>query len=180
MSDRSKEELQQIYNDLLELKETLNWLNSFGDLWPIPMNGRTWEEEKNEFWDRAINAFDGLIRLGKVESCEIRTLCKKETMWCQERKEKKGFWNHVSTHPYHSSEYQIQGMYSLDAFIEATDKLINDTVTEKEKLLINQVLDNVGTSACEPRACIQKDMETSFAYKTDSLQSQKEQFNHRA
>jgi hypothetical protein len=155
MPDRSKKELEQIYDDLLELKQTLNWLNSFGDLWPTPMNGKTWEQEKNEFWNREIKAFEGLIREGKVQSCEIRSLCEKEARANQLRKRKEGFWNHVSSHPSHSSEYIIYDGFSLDQFLDIYDKALNDPKAIQEKKIVNHVLDVIGTPACEARACIQ-------------------------
>ena len=155
MPERTKEELERIYNDLLEFRTTLNWLNSFGDLWPTPMNGKTWEQEKNEFWNREINAFKGLILEGTVTSCEVKSLCEKSYLTLQERKNREGFWNHVSSHPADASEFKINGAISLDQYLRILERVLSDNRTEEEKGIVNQVLDDIGTSACEPRACIE-------------------------
>lgn len=163
MPDRSKEELEQIYNDLSEFKKTLNWLNSFGDLWPTPMNGKTWEQEKNEFWNREINAFENLIREGNVKSCEIKSLCQTDIRYSRKRKDKEGFWNHVATHPYHSSEYPINDSFSLDQFMSILEKVLNDPGSTQEAEFVNKVLDGIGISACEVRASIENhELETDF------------------
>ena len=60
--ERTKEEYQQIYDDLLVLKETLNRLHDIGGLWPTPMNGKTWEEEKDEFWQEERQYVERTVR----------------------------------------------------------------------------------------------------------------------
>jgi hypothetical protein len=49
---RSTEELRVIYNDLLEFRDTQNSLHEIGTLMPTPMNGKTWEEEKADFYNK--------------------------------------------------------------------------------------------------------------------------------
>jgi hypothetical protein len=156
--ERTKEEYQQIYDDLLVLKETLNRLHDIGGLWPTPMNGKTWEEEKDEFWNTRTNAFNGLVTSGQVKSCEIKTLCEMEANECQIRKNKTGIWNHIGICTYHSSEYYFfDEPYSLEEMIEITKKAINDPASAIQKRIANRVLDHIGTAACEPRAFIEQE-----------------------
>lgn len=163
MPDRSKEELKQIYDDLLEFKETLNWIDSFGGLYPTPMNGKTWEQEKKEYWNRGINAVKDLIQDGKVKSCEIRTVCEMIVRSSEKRRDKKGFWNHLTAQPYNSSEYPMYNGFSLDQFLEVLDEAINDPEAKQEKNFMNNVLDEIGTSACDVRACIENmEQKTEF------------------
>ncbi len=181
MEDRSKEELQQIYNDLLEFRKTFNLLNSYGELWPTPMNGKTWGEEKKGFWNKGVTSLNTLIRSEKVKSCEILTLCEFEIKWCQGKKEENGFLNHVGWEFSSSRVYDFGGQsYNLDEMIEATAKVISGNATETETSKVNEILNGIGTDACKPRACIQKEIEDTFAHNNGLISSKSINVNTRA
>lgn len=159
---------RQIYNDLLQLQETFNNLSSHGKLVPIPLNGKTWEEEKVEFWDRQINAFDELIRSGKVKSCEIKSLCEYYVRWTQDKKSTEGFWNHVGWRAYESSELTFDNGIQLDELIDMTKKLLSGSASQQERLKVNETLDLMGDSACSPRAFL-NELEDKSEYHTNNL-----------
>jgi hypothetical protein len=156
MPDRTKEELEVIKNDLIELKKVINRLNDFGELWPTPMNGKTWEEEKNEFWEREISSLYDLIQSGKVKSCEIKSFCVKEAEYGKRRKDMKGFWNHLGVIMGDSGDVIIGGYQSVDDMINEIDKLVKGDGNMLQKKKINEALDYIGTSACTARALLNK------------------------
>ena len=172
MPDRSKEELKQIYNDLLEFRNALNKLHNLGELWPTPMNGKKWEEEKDEFWGTRINKFSNLNRL-VIKSCEVKTLIEAGLKIDEKRKSRNGFWNHVGVRTLHSSEYDFGGQsLTLDEMIEIIEKDLKGNGTKIEKNSINQILDNIGTSACEPRAFLQENIDVELTNFQDKLVSE--------
>lgn len=159
--ERTQEELQQIYDDLMVFKEKLNWLSSFGQLLPVPLNGKTWEEEKAEYYDRAINAFDNLTN--EVVSCEMKTFCQESKILAEQYRSRQGFWNHVGFYYPDFSENTLgeYGSIKLGDFADMVKQVINGNATDATKKLVNETLDSIGTSACTPRAHLDVDLTRS-------------------
>lgn len=159
---RSREELRVIYNDLVEYRTVHNNLHERGPLAPTPMNGKTWEEEKAEFWFGAVNDFTDLVRSGRVNSCEILTLCNSDISECNERASRNGFWHHVGWQFKHSSTYDFNGQeYTLDGIISVLHKMTLGIATEKEIATVNRIIDSIGTMSCDPRAHLESKIDGS-------------------
>ncbi|MEL6834944.1 MAG: hypothetical protein AAFN93_15450 [Bacteroidota bacterium] len=155
--ERTQEELRQIYEDLLALKEVQNQLHDIGQLLPIPLNGKSWEEEKAEYYDKGVSLYDGLLS-SQVKSCEIKTQCEENYNWIRSKREESGFWNHVNYRFFNSSEYIItSGGISLEDMITLTNQIIKGKATTESIEYFDQILNGIGTSACNPRASLDLD-----------------------
>ncbi|MCI5091184.1 hypothetical protein [Phaeodactylibacter sp.] len=153
---RTKEQLQQIYEDLLIVREVINELHELGELWPTPMNGKTWEEEKNEHYFAGINAMTDLIRSGRIKSCEMISGCEGWVQVLQNQRTKTGFWNHYAW------EYHSSSVRSINNDTISIDELINDLelagrgrLSEEQLNQLNENINSFGDSACDPRAMLE-------------------------
>jgi hypothetical protein len=155
MPQRTPEELKQIHADLLILSDTLNRLRDLGELWPIPMNGKTWEEEKNEFHFSGINAFNDLIVSGKIKSCEVISFCEFSVATMTEISKEYGFWNHYGKIYTDSTDYIIDDRLSVNDMIEIVEKAINHNLSPSQAKEFNSEIDQLGNSACGPRAMLE-------------------------
>jgi len=153
---RTKEQLQQIYEDLLEVRKVVNRLHDMGELWPTPMNGKAWEEEKDEHYFAGINAMTDLIRSGRIKSCEVISLCEMFVADCQAERTKTGFWNHYGKEYNSSSEQAINnGAISINNLIDGLSLAISGQLSAARLSQLEEYIDNFGNSACGPRAMIE-------------------------
>ncbi|MCI5059401.1 MAG: hypothetical protein MRY83_25030 [Flavobacteriales bacterium] len=164
---------RQIYNDLIDFRKVENELSSYGMLLPVPLNGKSWEEEKNEYWDIQLNKLNDLLNSGKIESCEIKSLLEACIIGTHRDKDKEGLWNHIGVQTHHSSTFDFGGQeYTIDEMIEVTEKIIQGNATLQEYLDVNKVLDSMGTSACDPRAYLNFQEKSSEVYDSNLILSQ--------
>lgn len=156
MPERTKEQLQQIYEDLLAVREVINELHEMGELWPTPMNGKTWKEEKNDFYFAGINTMTDLIRSGKIESCEVLSYYEKGVQVLQNQRVKTGFWNHYAWE-YHSSSVRSinNNSISIDELINDLELASRDKLSEEQLSQLNENIDSFGDSACGSRAMLE-------------------------
>jgi hypothetical protein len=152
MDTRSKEDLRTIYEDLLELRVVLNDLHDRGELWPIPMNGKTWQEEKDEFYNHQIDELGKLLEDNLVKSCQIKTLCEFIIKDCIKCKGIDGFWSQISRRAQNSKQYEPTSTYSIDEMIDVLERYFSSSGTDTELKKLDAVLEEIGTSACEARA----------------------------
>ena len=179
MDTRSKEDLKTIYEDLLELRVVLNELHERGELWPIPMNGKTWQEEKDEFYNHQIQELEGLLGDNLVSSCEIKTLCRFIIKDCIEHKNIEGFWNQVSRRAQNSKQYEPTDSYSIDEMIDILERSFSDSATNVELEKLNNILEEVGLNACKARAfIIQPEYDKTANAKNITLNSNKPEKIH--
>lgn len=156
MPDRTKEQLQQIYEDLLAVREVVNQLHERGELWPTPMNGKTWEEEKNEHYFAGINAMTDLIRSGRVESCEVISACESGISNLEHERKQSGFWNHYGKQYYSSDEHVINnGRTSVDEIIDNLKLAVYGRLAESDLIQLEKDIDSFGDTACGPRAMME-------------------------
>lgn len=154
MPDRTKEELQVIYDDLVEFGKLLDELHELGELWPNPLNDKTWDEEKNEYYGASIRGLKKLLDQ-KVNSCEVKTWCEVELREQRKNKDAYGFWNHVATVYNSSEEYEINGL-SFNEFKNEILEVVQGTADQLQISRVNKYLDDIGKSACEPRAMLRE------------------------
>jgi len=156
VTGRTKEQLQQIYEDLLAVREVVGQLHERGELWPTPMNGKTWEEEKNEFYFAGINVMTDLIRSGKIKSCEVLSYYERGVQVLQNQRTKTGFWNHYAQQ-YHSSSVRAinNDSISIDELINDLELARRDRLSEEQLNRLNEHIDSLGNSACDPRAMLE-------------------------
>lgn len=156
MLSRTKEQLQQIYEDLIAVREVVNQLHDLGELWPTPMNGKTWEEEKREHYFAGINAMTDLIRSGEIKSCEVISACEGYIQDCRAKFHQTGFWNHYGEQYYSSSERAINnGASSIDEMIDELSLAIEGSLPAARLSQLEEYIDNFGNSACGPRAMME-------------------------
>lgn len=166
MPDRTKEQMQQIYDDLVAVREVVNQLHDMGELWPTPMNGKTWEEEKNEHYLAGINAMTDLLQSGKIKSCEVISSCELGVSYFEEKKNRSGFWNHCGSQYYCASDRVINnGRTSIDMVLEELELALQERLSEDRLSQLNLDIDSFGDSACGPRAMLENTV------KSDGLDS---------
>lgn len=156
MPERTKEQLQQIYEDLLLVKEVINQLHELGELWPTPLNGKTWQQEKDEHYFAGIKAMTNLIRSGKVKSCEVISSCELGIRYCEDKRNLVGFWNHYGTR-YTSSKSRTvnNGRTSIDEIIDEVELAIHERLPETRLVQLENDIDSFGDTACGPRAMLE-------------------------
>lgn len=156
MPERTKEQLQQIYEDLLLVRKVVNQLHGLGELWPKPMNGKTWQQEKDEHYFAGINAITNLIRSGKVKSCEVISTCELSIRNLERKRIRSGFWHHYGWQFFSSSEYTInKGQTSIDMVIEELDLALQGHLPTNRLNQLNRDIDSLGNSACGERAFLE-------------------------
>ena len=159
---RSNIELLVILSDLQKWREVMNELHDYGTLLPTPLNGKTWEEEKKEFYDKSINAYSDLLSTGDIRSCEVQTACTTMISQAYAASAEEGVWCHIGRKVINSSEFHVDGdNYSLDDMIRSMRRIISGTALDSEIEKVNEVLDNIGRSACEPRAFLELEQNPS-------------------
>jgi len=180
MPNRSREELEQIYKDLVEFAKVCDELHALGELWPTPMNGKSWSEEKATFYDAGHKAYQSLIDERKVKSCEVKTLCKVSVQKNREYESLEGFWHHIAVRYYSSSTFDFGGKeLHLDDLIEDLEKLLK--YKDVDEKIINSLLNEIGTSACTPRASLKIKDDEIFYSKVISAENQiKTMHNYRS
>ena len=156
MPTRTKEQLQQIYEDLVAVREVVNQLHNLGELWPTPMNGKTWEEEKNEWYYAGINAMSDLLRSGKIKSCEVVSLCEALSFRLKADRVEIGFWNHYGSKYYSSGDQVLNNRQtSIDEMMGELHLAIQGRLPENGLSQLESNIDNFGNSACDPRAMLE-------------------------
>lgn len=171
MPSRTKEQLQQIYEDLVAVREVVNQLHDLGELWPTPMNGKTWEEEKNEWYFAGINGITDLIGAGKVKSCEVISVCEDWVSNVENQRNQSGFWNHYGKQYRSSSEEDVLGdaNISMDKMIEELELAIQGKLAENRMKQLNEAVDSFGSSACGPRAMMENPGKSDWVERNSSL-----------
>ena len=156
MPKRTKEQLQQIHEDLLLVKEVVNQLHELGELWPTPLNGKTWQQEKDEHYFAGINAITNLLRSGKIKSCEVISTCELSIRNLEIKRIRSGFWNHYGTR-YPSSKYGTvnNGRTSIDEIIDEVELALQERLPETRLTQLENDIDSFGNTACGPRAMLE-------------------------
>ena len=154
MPDRTKEELRQIYDDLLVVSNYCQRLAQKGMLLPDLLNDKSWEEEKNDFYNDTIYAHRDALRTGKVQACEVQSLCESFIIDAIYKKDKTGFWHHYGMEAIPPSRIEL-GEYTLETIIEELENILNGNSTLEEERRVNKSIDGFGLSACEPRAFLE-------------------------
>lgn len=156
MPERTKEQLQQIYEDLLLVREVVNKLYEMGELWPTPLNGKTWQQEKDEHYFAGINAMTSLIRSGRIESCEVISGCEGFVTSCWQNRSQTGFWNHYGKQYYSSDDRVInRGRTSIDEIIDNLKLAVYGKLPETRLMQLENDIDSFGNTACGPRAMLE-------------------------
>lgn len=150
--DRTKEEIEQIRKDFLELKKL--WDNKIEKIpasYPNPFNDKTRMEEIEEHMDQFINLVQGLLNSGKIKSCEALTVIEKGIRSAENTKENPPWWARIIAADHRESHRaEVVDGVSLDEIVEMLKKLPYDDSN------LNNALDKIGTSACTTRASIEE------------------------
>ena len=151
--DRTPEDYQQIYSDLIEKRKVVNKLNEKGSF-----EAWFWEKDKSSkrkaFYQEFVDANQKLLTDGKVRSCE----CTQEILQTISE------WKKVIDQKYNSlttmgisqlpSSRMKSGVYTLDKLIEKLKKVNNRTATQDEIDNVDKSLDSF--SNCGPIAQYEK------------------------
>ena len=150
MPDRTKEELITIRDDILQVIEARKMMLEYSPLVPTPLNGKSWKEERTEWFDRAINYYGNLIKSDKVKSCEITSLCK---AYIAEGKEEKAFADRYSYvaiyHSVNPLDHKGEFGYSLLDMRDELNAAIAGKLSKSELGKLNKLLDSIGSSGCK-------------------------------
>lgn len=166
MTDRNKEELQFIYDDLQTLRTAINQLAERERLeskLEFLFHQDEWEQKRDEHFSAGINGLNNLIQFCEIQSCEVVSWCESEIRKFREYEEA---WQHDSYLVYskdvryfHSSRLNVIGDdVTLDDLIDRIDYAINGRLDDKEMELLEEQLDSLKGAACYPRAMLEIDV----------------------
>ena len=154
MPSRTKEELEQIRDDFVLIKELwdekLEWKFSL----PNPFDDRSRVEELNDFWNDKIGALKDLLDSGEIKSCEGLTWINKAIRDSNHHKENTswlGYYGGVNT-----GSSSIQKIEGGDLTIDGVVKLLEEDPFNER---LNQNLNKIGMDACQPIALFELDLE---------------------
>ena len=141
---RTKEELEEIYKDLLEIRKVANKLHKRGYFIYNPFKSGSASEQKKAFYQEFVKAYQNLIVDGKVTSCE-------GVMDVQSAVNQ---WNTIRESGYNIFQSPIKERSSrqmttdngvvLDELIAMVSRTIRGTAEPKIIQLVNDSLDTLG------------------------------------
>jgi len=148
MPDRTLEELRQIREDFILIKkaydEKLEGLRS--DYLENLFDGRSRNEELEDYNNSVIEVFQYLLDSGNIKSCECITLIQRSIIERQKWIETPGVWAYLNVQIKPSNRVKPVNDLTLDEVVSLLRKNpFNDR--------LNQNLDKIGTDACVPIAC---------------------------
>lgn len=148
MPDRTKEEIEQIRKDFIEIKKLWDQkLEKIPPSYPNPFNNRSRKEEVEDLFNSAIKSLRNLTKSGKVKSCEALSMLEDAISESVYDRDNPSWW-------VLSLGVEIRKSHKKEVIEDLSlDKLVSMLNTNSiEDVEINQVLDKIGKSACTPRA----------------------------
>lgn len=151
MPKYTREELARIKEDIDAVIETSKIMEEHSPLTPTLFNGKTWKEEKDEWFDIQRNAIKELLTSGKVQSCEIRTLCK---MHLEDLEEIESFANRYPFFVVYITTEPVEPLISFRNTLNSAiaDNISPEKLVEMDDLLnkMNENCDNVIRASLRP------------------------------
>lgn len=161
MPDRTEEEIEQIRKDFIEIKKL--WDEKIEKLpasYPNPFNDKSRQEEIDNLHNTAINYAQELINSGKIQSCEALTMIENAISIGIHNRDNPAWWaRNLGVEISNSRKTKVVEGVSLDEFV----KMLKELPYDSPKL--DNVLDEIGTSACDPTASING---ANFKYENSS------------
>ena len=143
MPDRTKEELEEIYKDLLEMRTVANKLRNLGHF--SATYWKTRRAEKKEFYQVFVDEWRNLLTAdNRVNSCECTMEVKGLVKKWEEIRDKPYSLFRLPQYQLDSSEIVSKNGLTLDNLVSSISKIINRAASEDEIKRVNEALDQFG------------------------------------
>lgn len=143
MPDRTKEELKEIYNDLLEIRKVANKLHKKGYFIAPPWDSDR-SAKRKAFFQEFVDEWQRLLINEKITSCECTMKVNSAINLWEEERDKE--YNPLRLPKGHGNSHRIRTLngLSLQQLIDIAGKAIKGDATAKEIKKLNEALDGFG------------------------------------